>query len=36
MSFVKGRISTLESVIYDFWPRLVGSEIWGHSQVFIN
>jgi len=37
MSFGKPGISTLVSVIYDFWPRLMaGTEIWRHSQVFIN
>jgi hypothetical protein len=37
MSFGKSGISTLESVIYDFWRRLMaGAEIWGHSQLFIN
>jgi len=33
MSFGKGRISTLESVTYDFWHVLMaGAEILGHSQ----
>jgi hypothetical protein len=35
ISFGKSGISTLESVIYDFFPR-TRVEIWGHSQVFIN
>jgi hypothetical protein len=35
MSFGKSGISTLESVIYDFWPTLT-PEILGDSQVFIN
>jgi hypothetical protein len=33
MSFGKGRISTLESVTYDFWHGLMaGAKISGHSQ----
>jgi len=33
MSFGKGRISTLESVTYDFWHGLMArTEIWGHRN----